>query len=259
MALNWQHIKGVNGDTPIYTYLEFSDTANVSPQIFSLTVNQAEKPTTGDLGYIVTTAGKQTFTEDFYVTAGKKLCFDSDGNQVFITGQTKTLTFTADSITASKNMSVTEALTTKTLEVTSTSTFKDTATIEAGKALKCGNTTTIDSNKVEAPYFNATSDMRAKTNIYPFEQSAMDILSHLQTYTYTYKASGNKSYGLMAQDLLDVDVNGFSFVENAAASGVNGDYMSIRETKLIYLLIEGIKEQQEQIQMLQAQLDRLTH
>ena len=260
MALNWQHIKGANGDTPVYTYLEFGTEVDSQPELFTLTVNQAEKPSTGGLGYVVTTSGSKPFTKDVQLNKGIKLILDysdTPSNYLYYDETNKQLCFYGQQIAASGNLSVTEKLTTKNLEVSGTSNFKDTVTIDNGKTLKVG-TTEVGAEKIDAPYFNALSDSRAKENIQPFSQSALDIINHLQTYTYTYKDSHLSSYGIMAQDLVNYTINDFSFVENTAASGQDGDYMSIHETKLVYLLIEGMKEQQKQIENLKRQLELLS-
>ena len=127
-----------------------------------------------------------------------------------------------------------------------------------------GSTITVGGSKitseyVEAPYFNATSDIRAKTNINPFNTSAIDIVKSLNTYTYTYKDSGLISYGIMAQDVQTLKINDFTFVNNPDASGEHGDYMSIKEDKLVYLLLEAVKEQQKQIDKLEKEIEVLRH
>ena len=122
-----------------------------------------------------------------------------------------------------------------------------------------GSGSKITSEYVEAPYFNATSDIRAKTNINPFNTSAIDIVKSLNTYTYTYKDSGLISYGIMAQDVQTLKINDFVFVNNPDASGEHGDYMSIKEDKLVYLLLEAVKEQQKQIDKLEKEIEVLQH
>lgn len=119
--------------------------------------------------------------------------------------------------------------------------------------------TTITKDYVEAPYFNATSDMRAKENITPFNGDAIKIITSLPTYTFNYKNSDTISYGILAQDLVNTKINDFSFIENVNASGENNDYMKVKESKLIYLLIEGMKAQQKEIDSLKAQLEELKH
>ena len=133
-----------------------------------------------------------------------------------------------------------------------------TLAISGSNKIVCGiNQTIIDSTKVEAPYFNATSDRRAKEDPLPFNGKALDIINQIQTFTYKYKDTKQVSYGVMAQDLLDIKINDFSFVENAAATGENGDYMSVRESKLVYLLLEGIKELQIEINNLRKEVEEL--
>ena len=101
--------------------------------------------------------------------------------------------------------------------------------------------------------------MRAKENIIPFNGDAIKIITSLPTYTFNYKNSDTISYGILAQDLVNTKINDFSFIENANASGENNDYMKVKESKLIYLLIEGIKAQQKEIDDLKAQLEELKH
>ena len=134
-----------------------------------------------------------------------------------------------------------------------------TLTMSSSNKIICGsgNQTIIDSTKVEAPYFNATSDRRAKEDPLPFNGKALDIINQIQTFTYKYKDTKQVSYGVMAQDLLDIKINDFSFVENAAATGENGDYMSVRESKLVYLLLEGIKELQIEVNNLRKEVEEL--
>ena len=133
-----------------------------------------------------------------------------------------------------------------------------TLTMSGSNQIVCGiNQTIIDSTKVEAPYFNATSDRRAKEDPLPFNGKALDIINQIQTFTYKYKDTKQVSYGVMAQDLLDIKINDFSFVENAAATGENGDYMSVRESKLVYLLLEGIKELQIEVNDLRKEVEEL--
>lgn len=116
------------------------------------------------------------------------------------------------------------------------------------------NTSATFTTDVTATYFNTTSDARAKTNLCEAHYSALDIVKNLKTYTYNYKNSNIQSYGILAQDIVDYSINGFSFIENAAATGVDGDYMKVKESKLVYLLLEAVKEQQKEIEDLKQQL-----
>lgn len=284
MALNWQHIKGVygSGDSSslVYTYLEFLADPYNTPKIYTSTENTSNpaKNYMKDWGNVLTTSGMtQTITKQLEFgpqdpthpneqpIGSCKIC---DASQL-IFGTNTTATYiryipdTSLEISSETSMLL-KAINGITIDGVKTTfskdvSFKGDLTLEPGKTLTCGDSTRVDKDYIQAPYFNATSDKRAKTNIQPFNNNALDIINKLQTYTYNYINSNTKSYGLMAQDLLDVDLNGFSFVDNKTATGENHDYMTIHESKLVYLLIEAIKEQQTQINELKQKLEELTN
>lgn len=113
------------------------------------------------------------------------------------------------------------------------------------------------SKQVEALYFNATSDRRAKTHIQYWDTSALDIVTQLPIYEFHYKNNDTPSIGVIAQDAAEFDdcFTDFSLVDNANATGENGDYMTIKESKLVYILWKAVQEQQEQIEQLKAELN----
>lgn len=103
-------------------------------------------------------------------------------------------------------------------------------------------------NSCNALYFNATSDIRAKTNLQHASFKALNIVKSLPIYSFNYKETGSPAIGLIAQDAAKISFGSdFSLVNNETASGENGDYMTIKESKLIYILWKAIQEQQEQI------------
>lgn len=122
--------------------------------------------------------------------------------------------------------------------------------IEFSKPLEISGTNTY----CKAPYFNATSDKRAKENIRKSVFSALAIVNSLPIYNFNYKDSDKPSIGVMAQEALQYHIDDFSLVENEEATGENNDYMSIKESKLIYILWKAIQEQQEEIELLKTQL-----
>lgn len=115
----------------------------------------------------------------------------------------------------------------------------------------------VDHGYVKAPYFNATSDARAKENIRKADFSALSIVNSLPVYNFNYKDSNKPSIGIIAQEAAKFNIDDFSLVENIEATGENGDYMSIKESKLIYVLMKAVQEQQEQIEKLQAEIKQL--
>lgn len=282
MALNWQHIKGVyhkDGDPlSVYTYIEFSNnntaltTVDAVPSLYVSTNNLSsfEEIETGatKLGKIITSkAINQTIDVPFVFKDTLSINYSKDKALLKLTNNTTSLleyTYIDNKINIKSNNILFKAINNDILELS-----KDRVTVhtpdlntknikvESGSLLIVGEKTKVTEEFVQASYFNATSDIRAKENIIPFNQNALNIINKLQTYTYNYKNSKQKSYGIIAQDMLDTNINGFSFVENVAATGTDGDYMSIHESKLVYLLIEGMKEQQKEIQSLKKELEEL--
>ena len=300
MALNWQHIKGVYGEEPFYTYIEFASKPNGSdlkkkesiPDLYVSTSNysnktEIEKATC--LGkFIVSDAEDQSINSNFsfsnQINCNNTVNFfrtnknDENHNNTwvkFIDNTTPTspvdkfciYNALKDStqytvfkmIQSDGRMAIEESDKGYILDIGNSGiTSNRRLTMSGSNQIVCGiNQTVIDSTKVEAPYFNATSDRRAKEDLLPFNGKALDIINQIQTFTYRYKDTKQVSYGVMAQDLLDIKINDFSFVENAAATGENGDYMSVRESKLVYLLLEGIKELQIEVNNLRKEVEEL--
>ena len=297
MALHWQHIKGVYGNEPLYTYIEFAPKQTESnkkkesvPDLYVSTSNYSDKTDIEKyatcLGkFIVSDAEDQSINSNFSFLKQincndtVNFCRTNENNKnIWVKFIDTTPTSPVDKFciyNALKNS--TQYTVFKTMQsagkmAIEASGSKDyildigesgitsnrTLTMSGSNKIICGiNQTIIDSTKVEAPYFNATSDRRAKEDPLPFSGKALDIINKIQTFTYKYKDTKQVSYGVMAQDLLDIKINDFSFVENAAATGENGDYMSVRESKLVYLLLEGIKELQIEVNDLRKKVEEL--
>lgn len=116
----------------------------------------------------------------------------------------------------------------------------------------------IKSNdSVHAPYFNATSDMRAKENIKKLPFSALSFINNLSVYQFNYKGKEDTIPGVLAQDVLNCQPEGMSLVDNIEASGENGDYMSIKEDKFIFILMRAIQELKEDNDNLRYELNQL--
>ena len=63
--------------------------------------------------------------------------------------------------------------------------------------------------------------------------------------------------GILAQDLLKVQPENLDLVSNKNATGIDGDYMSIKNDKLMFVLMKAIQEQQEEIQALKEEIKNL--
>lgn len=130
-------------------------------------------------------------------------------------------------------------------------TIKSKATFE--QDVKC-------EGQIQAVSFNATSDKRAKTNIKRLDQEkALDIVNKLPVYSFNYKKDNIPSIGVLAQEaaVYDGAIPNFSLVSNEQATGENGDYQTVKESKLVYILWAAIQEQSRQINQLKSQLKEL--
>lgn len=104
---------------------------------------------------------------------------------------------------------------------------------------------------VTAPFFNASSDRRLKTNINTVEDSVLPLITSTPVYTFNYKKHPTiPVIGIMAQDVLDKNINDFNLVKEST-----GGYYEIKESKMIYILWKAVQEQQKQIEALQARLE----
>lgn len=229
MAVFWKNIKGMaeDGSSTVYTYIDF----------------------------ITSSAGSQIAVRRNDVTLGNIALADcglpQNINKIttnFISAKdtdSKTVDFTKDLITINPEATFKAAITVEQL-----ATFKKDVTINA--AVKAS--TAFIADECQAGFFNATSDKRAKENFEPLStEAALKTVLDTPLYSFDYK-SGAHSIGVLAQDLIHVDMNNFSFVGNQNASGQNGDYMNVHESKFIYLLWAAIQEQQKEIESLRAQL-----
>ena len=122
--------------------------------------------------------------------------------------------------------------------------------------ITAGGYITADSY-IQASYFNATSDKRAKTGIIQSTFSALNIIKSLPIYNFKYKSDNSDSIGIIAQEALKVHAGDFNLVVNPQASGENGNYMSVKESKLVYIAWKAIQEQQEIIDKQSKEIEEL--
>ena len=99
---------------------------------------------------------------------------------------------------------------------------------------------------VTAENFDSLSDRRYKENIRPIE-NALDKVSDLNGIHFDYKNSGNKSMGLIAQDVQKV------FPECVSGK----DPISVNYNGIIGALVEAVKELKDQNEQLRKDIDEL--
>ena len=229
--------KGSNGiidNTTTWNYLlnpeQFSDANNWS----------AEGSTVKTLGDIITTSGPgQEIHKNLTIYGGNRLSVHK-------------IDFSTVKFEANTDLKVyKDAKLTYFLLNSNGITVKSDATFE--KTITC-------SDQITAVSFNATSDKRAKTNIKRLDQEkALDIVNKLPVYSFNYKKDNIPSIGVLAQEaaVYDGAIPNFSLVNNEQATGENGDYQTIKESKLVYILWAAIQEQSRQINQLKSQLKEL--
>lgn len=99
------------------------------------------------------------------------------------------------------------------------------------------------SGQIEASSFNATSDARLKTNIKPLEYH--DSILDVPVREYDWKESGEHAIGFVAQELQEI-------YPELVSEGEDG-MLRIKETKLVYLLIEEVKKLKEEVEKMKKE------
>jgi len=102
-------------------------------------------------------------------------------------------------------------------------------------------------------YSTTVSDERLKTDIERIE-SALEKVCALSGYTFTYKHDGKASAGVVAQEVEKVLPSAVIEKELAFQGEEGEQYKIVQYDQLHGLLIEAIKEQQQQIDELKAKL-----
>ena len=100
-------------------------------------------------------------------------------------------------------------------------------------------------NRITATQFNATSDARKKTAIqdYKCNKSILDL--PIKEFEFINDETHTKHIGCIAQDLQEI-------CPEIVHEGKDG-YLSIEETKLIYLLLQEVKELKKELKVLKGE------
>ena len=285
MAIHFNYIKGLNGNVTklsentttsdsddLYTFIKWvGREPNVTPNkdakyLPHIYVERTNTLGNNDLGRIITShAVNQSFYEDISLSNGISLLVGQDGglkydgtNLIFSAKQQANMILkSGDSFFFRKEDDDSELFQIKTdkimsykpLQVNDKRSNTDYVEIREGNITAGGH--------IDSLYFNATSDKRAKENIQPATYNAIELIKKLPVYTYNYKNKTETVTGILAQDLLEAQPEELDLVSNVNATGENGDYMSIKNDKLVFILMKAIQEQQEQIEKLQEELNKL--
>jgi hypothetical protein len=125
--------------------------------------------------------------------------------------------------------------------------------LDGGERMRVVNNGDIHADGDMIAYSTTISDKRLKENIQTIE-GAVDKVKQLTGCTFTYIADGKESAGLIAQDVEKVLPSAVSEKELPLKMDDGIAYKTVQYDQTIGLLVEAIKEQQVQIEELQAKL-----
>ncbi len=104
-------------------------------------------------------------------------------------------------------------------------------------------------NKIRAAAFVTYSDESLKSDVASMKNSALDTVMSLEGVEFTWKNSGERDFGFIAQDVQNV----IPQAVHTAGNGVQGvDY-----SRLTSVLVEAVKAQQVQIEDLKKVISNL--
>jgi len=160
---------------------------------------------------------------------------------------------TAGRITSASNVSVTSG-TTITDDTTTNATRYLTLTASSSGTISTANVSTSklffnpSTGLLTSTDYNSSSDKRLKKNIQTVK-NAVETISALRGVTFDWKEGSTKGVGLIAQEVEKV-------IPDVVITGEDG-FKGVKYTNIIGILVEAIKEQQEQINNLKKQIEKL--
>ena len=112
------------------------------------------------------------------------------------------------------------------------------------------------SGSLYATYFYGTSDRRLKENIKDLDLNCLDLVNNINLREFSWKADKEHkpTIGAVAQELRQVLPEKYVH-EFIGGQETDDEYLSINDSKLVYLLIGAIQEQQKEIENLKAKID----
>ena len=107
-----------------------------------------------------------------------------------------------------------------------------------------------------AKAFYAASDRRLKENIKDLDLNCLDLVNNINLREFSWKADKEHkpTIGAVAQELRQVLPEKYVH-EFIGGKETDDEYLSINDSKLVYLLIGAIQEQQKEIESLKAKID----
>lgn len=112
------------------------------------------------------------------------------------------------------------------------------------------------SGSLYATYFYGTSDRRLKENIKDLDLNCLDLVNNINLREFSWKTDETHKpvIGAIAQELKQILPEKYVH-EFIGGQETKDEYLSINDSKLVYLLIGAIQEQQKEIESLKAKID----
>ena len=112
------------------------------------------------------------------------------------------------------------------------------------------------SKGVYANAFYAASDRRLKENIKDLDLNCLDLVNNINLREFSWKddEEHKPTIGAIAQELKQILPEKYVH-EFIGGKETDDEYLSINDSKLVYLLIGAIQEQQKEIESLKAKID----
>ena len=107
-----------------------------------------------------------------------------------------------------------------------------------------------------AKAFYASSDRRLKENIKDLNLNCLDLVNNINLREFSWKTDEEHkpTIGAIAQELKQILPEKYVH-EFIGGQETDDEYLSINDSKLVYLLIGAIQEQQKEIESLKAKID----
>lgn len=238
MAKFWQHIKGFC-NTDGYTYINWTSGL---PTITYY--NSSNTPT--NFGTILTSGANNKYQSIYGLTITNGINFNNNGtlnyNQSNIILENCKFNATNSSFT---NFTINGGSINDITNITSTKGKIGTVEFFTNGT---GDYSLIADHAIKASFFNTSSDQRLKENIFNFSPTEANFLvKTTPIYTFDYKDTHLPSIGMLAQDWQHYNFNGFEMT----SEDENG-MLSLKESKLVYILWAAVQNLQHQIQELQT-------
>jgi hypothetical protein len=105
--------------------------------------------------------------------------------------------------------------------------------------------TSVTATTVTATDFNSTSDVTLKENVSSLN-NVLETINSINPVEFTWKDTGNKAYGVIAQEIENV-------LPEIVSQDENG-IKSVNYIQIIAFLVKAVQEQQKEIELIKSKI-----